>query len=184
MKVFPPALAGIRWHLRSSFLEYIGLLLFRLAPRPCCVSWVLVQPCFPGDGQAPEEGTQKSALTGTFSVLKALLKLAEVQVVVSTLIPSPSVAAAEPQRHQHCPTTLSLHHDQGLFLPLGAFPWQLFFFLIKQTFDFFAANGPSHCASMCPSPPVPWSWIFVPGCTLPSHLGAHWGGTERKFCRI
>lgn len=126
----PSCFSRHKVHLKSSFLEYIGLLLFWLAPRPCCVSWVLVrllQPCFPGDGQAPEEGAEKSALTGTFPALKALLKLAEVHVVVSTLIPSPPVAAAEPQRHQHCPTTLLLHHDQGLFLPLGAFPWQLFF---------------------------------------------------------
>lgn len=59
-----------------------------------------------GNGQAPEESAEKSTPTGTFPALKALLRLAEVQVVVSTLIPSPPVAAAEPWKHQRCPTTL------------------------------------------------------------------------------
>lgn len=84
------------------------------------------------------------------------------------------------------PTVPLLRHDQGPFLPFAirCISMAAFFLKIKQTFDFFAANGPFRCAYMCPSPPVPWNWIFVPGCTSPSHRGACWGGAERKFCRI
>lgn len=139
----------------------------------------------------------KSRLTGTFPALKALLKLAccfhslagAGCVPQMCPIPPPAVAAAALQRHQHCPTTPLLHHDQGqeqgevpfpsLSIEMGAFLKN------KAAFDFFAANGPFHHAYRCPGPPVKWNWVFVPGYASPSHLGAPLGNSAQgKLCTI